>query len=78
MVATAKSNIVWAAAATQPGTKSSGAGRAYAAANEEVLCWDVKTGELLSRWRDASCTDEVTVICRSEIDVDVFAVGYAD
>ncbi|OSS53868.1 hypothetical protein B5807_00909 [Epicoccum nigrum] len=78
VVATATSNIVWAAAATQPGTKSSGAGRAYAAANEEVLCWDVKTGELLSRWRDASCTDEVTVICRSEIDPDVFAVGYAD
>lgn len=43
-----------------------------------MLCWDVKKGELLSRWRDASCTEEVTVICRSEIDPDVFAVGYAD
>ncbi|KAJ4343338.1 beta transducin [Didymella glomerata] len=78
VVATATSNLVWAAEATAPGAKSSGAGRAYAAANEEVLCWDVKKGELLSRWRDASCTEEVTIICRSEIDQDVFAVGYAD
>jgi U3 small nucleolar RNA-associated protein 12 len=78
VVATATSNIVWTPDGTiQPGTKA-GAGRAYAAANEEVICWDVKKGELLSRWRDASCTDEVTVICRSEVDQDVFAVGYAD
>jgi U3 small nucleolar RNA-associated protein 12 len=80
VVATATSNIVWTPeGATQPGSnRPAGAGRAYAAANEEVLCWDVKKGELLSRWRDASCTDEVTVICRSEVDQDVFAVGYAD
>lgn len=78
VVATATSNLVWAAEATQPGIKSSGAGRAYAAANEEVLCWDIKKGELLNRWRDASCTEEVTVIRRSEVDQDVFAVGYAD
>jgi U3 small nucleolar RNA-associated protein 12 len=80
VVATATSNIVWTPeAATQPGAnRPAGAGRAYAAANEQVLCWDVKKGELLSKWRDASCTDEVTVICRSEVDPDVFAVGYAD
>ncbi|EAT88393.2 hypothetical protein SNOG_04633 [Parastagonospora nodorum SN15] len=80
VVATATSNIVWTPeGAAQPGVnRPAGAGRAYAAANEEVLCWDVKKGELLSRWRDASCTDEVTVICRSEVDPDVFAVGYAD
>jgi U3 small nucleolar RNA-associated protein 12 len=80
VVATATSNIVWAREnATQPGSnRPAGAGRAYAAANEEVLCWDVKKGELLSRWRDASCTDEVTIICRSQVDQDVFAVGYAD
>ncbi|KAF1912499.1 WD40-repeat-containing domain protein [Ampelomyces quisqualis] len=80
VVATATSNIVWTReSAAQPGsTRPAGAGRAYAAANEEVLCWDVKKGELLSRWRDASCTDEVTVICPSGVDQDVFAVGYAD
>jgi len=80
VVATATSNIVWTSeGVTQPGSsRPAGAGRAYAAANEEVLCWDVKKGELLSRWRDASCTEEVTVICRNEVDTDVFAVGYAD
>jgi U3 small nucleolar RNA-associated protein 12 len=80
VVATATSNIVWTPEAiTQPGlNRPAGAGRAYAAANEEVLCWDVKKGELLSRWRDSTCTEEVTVICRSETDQDVFAVGYAD
>jgi U3 small nucleolar RNA-associated protein 12 len=79
VVATATSNIVWTpGAAVQPGSKSAGAGRAYAAANEEVLCWDIKKGELLSRWRDSTCTEEVTVICRSEVDQDLFAVGYAD
>lgn len=80
MVATATSNIVWTpdSAIQSASNRSAGAGRAYAAANEEVLCWDVKKGELLSRWRDASCTEEVTVICRSEVDPDVFAVGYAD
>jgi U3 small nucleolar RNA-associated protein 12 len=79
VVATATSNIVWTpGAAAQPGSKSAGAGRAYAAANEEVLCWDIKKGELLSRWRDSTCTEEVTVICRSEVDQDLFAVGYAD
>lgn len=80
MVATATSNIVWTSeGATQPGSnRPAGAGRAYAAANEEVLCWDVKKGELLSRWRDSTCTEEVTVIRRSEVDQDVFAVGYAD
>ncbi|PSN63464.1 WD40 repeat-like protein [Corynespora cassiicola Philippines] len=80
VVATATSNVVWTSeGVTQPGSnRPAGAGRAYAAANEEVLCWDVKKGEILSRWRDSSCTDEVTVICRSEVDPDVFAVGYAD
>ncbi|ORY19373.1 WD40-repeat-containing domain protein [Clohesyomyces aquaticus] len=80
VVATATSNIVWTSeGVTQPGSnRPAGAGRAYAAANEEVLCWDIKKGELLSRWRDTSCTEEVTAICRSEVDADVFAVGYAD
>jgi U3 small nucleolar RNA-associated protein 12 len=80
VVATATSNIVWKSEPSpQPGlNRPAGAGRAYAAANEEVLCWDVKKGELLSRWRDSTCTEEVTVICRSETNQDVFAVGYAD
>jgi U3 small nucleolar RNA-associated protein 12 len=80
VVATATSNIVWTPGdLVQTGaTRPSGAGRAYAAANEEVICWDVKKGELLSRWRDNTCTEEVTVICHSEVDPDIFAVGYED
>jgi U3 small nucleolar RNA-associated protein 12 len=80
VVATATSNIVWTPEGlVQPGSsRPAGAGRAYAAANEEVICWDVKKGELLSRWRDNTCTEEVTVICHSEVDPDVFAVGYED
>ncbi|KAL5121294.1 beta transducin [Pleosporales sp. CAS-2024a] len=80
VVTTATANIVWTpdAAAHAASTRTAGAGRAYAAANEQVLCWHVKKGELLSTWRDASCTEQVTVIARSDVDSDVFAVGYAD
>ena len=45
-------------------------------ADEEVLCWDVKKGELLSRWRDKDCVAEVTAIARSTAAPDVYAVGY--
>ena len=55
--------------------RSSGAGRAVVGADEEVLCWDVKKGELLNRWKDANCTAEVTVIAHSEADPDIYAVG---
>lgn len=40
------------------------------------MCWDVKKGELVSRWKDSDCKAEVTVIVRSRADLDVFAVGY--
>lgn len=48
------------------------------AANEEVLCWDIKKGELLSRWRDENCKAQVTAIAQSKTDQDIFAVGYED
>ncbi|KAK7729579.1 beta transducin [Botryosphaeria dothidea] len=77
VVNSATSNVVWtpepAAAA-----RTTGAGHAYVAANEEVLCWDVKKGERLSTWRDSSCSAEVTQIAQSKTDPDVFAVGHAD
>ncbi len=68
---------MWAAntAAPQSVVGTTGAGRAFTGANEEVLCWDVKKGELLSRWRDSDCSAEVTAIARSTADRDVFAVG---
>ena len=47
-------------------------------ADEDVLCWDVKKGELLGRWKDAKCSAEVSVIARSNADPDIYAVGYGD
>ncbi|KAF2498404.1 F-box/WD repeat-containing protein pof1 [Lophium mytilinum] len=80
VVNSASSNLVWAAdSSISIGSgRSSGAGRAYVGANEEVLCWDVKKGELLSRWRDTASNAQVTAIARSGADQDVFAVGYED
>lgn len=81
-VASATSNAVWipddSSSANISTRQSTGAGRVYVAANEEVLCWDVKKGELLSRWRDKDCTAEVTAIAQSKTDPDIVAVGYAD
>lgn len=71
-VCTASSNIVWTPDAT------SRTGRAYAGANEEVLCWDVKKGELLSRWHDKDNKSEVTCISQCAVQPDLIAVGYAD
>ncbi|KAF2835524.1 WD40 repeat-like protein [Patellaria atrata CBS 101060] len=79
IVTSATSNVVWIAdARTDALNRATGAGRAYVGANEEVLSWDVKKGELLSRWRDSTCNSEVTVLANSKADPDVFAVGYAD
>lgn len=74
LVTSSSSNIVW----TSQGKTSTGAGQAFVAANEEVLCWDIKKGELLSRWRDENCKAQVTAITQSKTDKDVFAVGYED
>lgn len=74
MVTSSTSNLVW----TSPQKSGTGAGQAVAAANEEVYCWDIKRGELLSRWRDERCTYAVTAIAQSNTDPDIFAVGYDD
>jgi U3 small nucleolar RNA-associated protein 12 len=79
VIASATSNIVWTSDdTTSSSSRNTGAGRAFVAANEEVLCWDVKKGELLSRWRDPNCKAEVTSIAQSAVDRDIFAVGYGD
>ncbi|KAG0123733.1 hypothetical protein HOY82DRAFT_582102 [Tuber indicum] len=79
VIASGTANTVWTAGATTPAqTKTTSAGRAIAPANEEVLTWDIKKGELLSRWRDGKCKAEVSAIAQSRADKDVFAVGYAD
>ncbi|KAL9008925.1 MAG: hypothetical protein Q9173_005996 [Seirophora scorigena] len=74
------SNALWAPddGVQNASLRQSGAGKAVVGADEEVLCWDVKKGELLSRWRDKECAAEVTSIAQSDADPDVFAVGYGD
>jgi U3 small nucleolar RNA-associated protein 12 len=55
--------------------RHTGAGRAIVAADEDVLCWDIKKSELLSRWRDNTCDAQATVIVGSRVDPDIYAVG---
>jgi U3 small nucleolar RNA-associated protein 12 len=43
-----------------------------------VLCWDIKKGELLSRWTATDCKAQVTTIAQSKTDPEIFAVGYED
>ncbi|PGG96806.1 hypothetical protein AJ80_09778 [Polytolypa hystricis UAMH7299] len=79
LVTSGSSNVVWtkdegAASAAQ----QTGAGRAVVSAGEEVICWDIKKGELLSKWRDTDCNAQVTAISHSAVDKDIFAVGYED
>ncbi|KAF3769198.1 WD40 repeat-like protein [Cryphonectria parasitica EP155] len=74
LITSSSSNIVW----SSRDKTTAGAGQAVVAANEEVLCWDIKKGELLARWRDENCKAQVTAIAQSKTDKDVFAVGYED
>ncbi|KAJ5280512.1 Small-subunit processome Utp12 [Penicillium angulare] len=79
LVASASSNAVWAKDEQIAGAaRQTGSGRAIVGASEEVLCWDVKKGELLGRWRDSACKVPVTVVTQSKTDEDIFAVGYED
>ncbi|KAJ5239666.1 Small-subunit processome Utp12 [Penicillium chermesinum] len=76
LVASASSNAIWAKDDQIPGSaRQTGAGRAIVGAAEEVLCWDVKKGELLGRWRDSACRAQVTVVTQSKTDEDIFADG---
>jgi len=59
-------------------SRNTSAGKAYVGANEDVLCWDIKKGELLRRWHDVDCKSEVTSIARCEAQEGLFAVGHAD
>ncbi|CAI7620581.1 unnamed protein product [Penicillium discolor] len=78
LVASASSNAVWAKDDQTGIARQTGAGRAIVGASEEVLCWDVKKGELLGRWRDSACRAQVSVVTQSMTDEDIFAVGYED
>ncbi|KAF2756670.1 F-box/WD repeat-containing protein pof1 [Pseudovirgaria hyperparasitica] len=77
VVCTGSSNLVWAPQ-EDASTSKTGAGVAYVSANEEVLSWDVRKGQLLSRWKDVQCNAEVTAVSKSTADESIFAVGHAD
>ncbi|KFY28896.1 hypothetical protein V493_02693 [Pseudogymnoascus sp. VKM F-4281 (FW-2241)] len=79
LITSSHANAVWTLGDNSSSSaRNTGAGRAVVAANEEVLCWDVKKGELLSRWKASDCKAQVTVIAQSKTDRDIFAVGYED
>ncbi|OAL38237.1 hypothetical protein AYO20_02296 [Fonsecaea nubica] len=75
-ICTASANVVWDPTSEHEGR--GGAGRAYVGANEAVLVWDLKTSEKVGVWNIEDNNAVVTVICRSQVDPDVFAVGYDD
>ena len=79
-VCTASSNCVWApeSSSKSASARSTGAGKAYVGANEEVICWDVKKGEELSRWNDKDNRSAVTCISQCAVQPDLMAVGHAD
>ncbi|KAL8707564.1 MAG: hypothetical protein Q9225_007734, partial [Loekoesia sp. 1 TL-2023] len=77
LITSSASNVLWAPEDFQNAAlRQSAAGKAIVGADEEVICWDLKKGELLSRWRDKDCVAEVTTIAQSNADPDVFAVGF--
>lgn len=77
MITSSTTNPVWTQHPSSTSSKTS-VGCAIVPANEEVIVWDIKTGDRLSRWKDESCKAEVTVIEQSKLDQNVFAVGYSD
>ncbi|PKY04778.1 WD40 repeat-like protein [Aspergillus campestris IBT 28561] len=79
LITSATSNAVWARDDGIAGAaRRTGSGRAFVGAGEEILCWDIKKGELLGKWRDSACKAQVTAITHSPTDEDIFAVGYED
>ncbi|KAF2099379.1 WD domain-containing protein [Rhizodiscina lignyota] len=76
-VTSAIANTIWTFDSETAG-RHTGSGVAVVGANEEILRWDVKKGELISRWKDGMSTATVTALARSGADSDVFAAGYED
>lgn len=78
-ICTASANVVWDRASDHEDSGNrGGAGCAYVGANEQVLVWDLKKSERVGSWNVEDNNALVTVICRSGVDPDVFAVGYED
>ena len=77
-ICTASSNALWTSSSPSSTARTTDAGRAYVGANEDVLAWDIKKGELLSRWQDKDNRSEVTCLTKCAAQPDLFAAGYAD
>ncbi|KAL6249059.1 beta transducin [Rhinocladiella similis] len=77
-ICTASANVVWDPSGGDDSAARGGAGLAYVGANEDVLVWDVKKSERVGTWSIEDNTAVVTVVCRSDTDPDIFAVGYDD
>ncbi|KAJ9610028.1 beta transducin [Cladophialophora chaetospira] len=79
-ICTASANVVWDPTSDHEDATASrgGAGRAYVGANADVLVWDLKKSEKTGIWHVEDNNATVTVIHRSQVDPDVFAVGYDD
>ncbi|KAK2858398.1 hypothetical protein FQN49_004767 [Arthroderma sp. PD_2] len=76
LVTSASANAVWLKdEKSSNSARKTGAGRAVVGAGENVLCWDIKKGDLLSKWSDPDCQAQVTAIAQSRTDEDIFAVG---
>ncbi|KAK2738503.1 hypothetical protein FQN57_007018 [Myotisia sp. PD_48] len=79
LVTSAISNVTWLKdEKSSNSSRKTGAGRAVVGAGEQVICWDIKKGDVLSKWRDSECDAQVTAIAQSKADADLFAVGYED
>ncbi|KAF2723212.1 WD40 repeat-like protein [Polychaeton citri CBS 116435] len=75
-VTTASCNAIWS---RSPGsTSSTGAGRAFVGANEDILCWDVKTSDLAFRLHDSDNSRPVTALSQCAAQPDLIAAGYED
>ena len=79
-ICTASANVVWDPISENEDTTTSrgGAGRAYVGANEDVVVWDLKKSEKIATWNVQDNSALVTVLQRSQVDPDIFAVGYDD
>ncbi len=81
-ICSASANVVWNPANDHGASTSkasvAGAGCAIVGANEEVLTWDIKKGEILNKWNIDDDQGLVTVITRCDAAPELFAVGYND
>ncbi|ETN37142.1 uncharacterized protein HMPREF1541_08132 [Cyphellophora europaea CBS 101466] len=81
-ICSAASNAVWDSSSDNAPQSSrstvAGSGRAIVGANESVLTWDIKKGELVDTWRVSDDSAPVTVITRCAAAPDLYAVGYND